>query len=861
MSASGRNNNNNNGGGVNGGPNSNIGGVAGFASYRVGDSVRVTVRGGDVREKSYHVIVHTGDIKYAGTDANVFLTLFGSKGQSTKIPLNNSNNKKSPFERGQVDEFEIRARDVGILYRVEVCHDNTGIFPGWFLNQIIIREKIEDGSLKRSVFPLYDWLFKENSADNSGLTKNLELDGIPIVTMEAFPETAVEHHTDKFKLIEEDAILLRRGQTFKMTVVLARKYHGGTDDFHFVLKTGKNARSINKTLVTIEECTGKEFVQRKQQDKWGYRIVDFTKTEVNVEIFIPSDALVGCFSLTLEDDDGVIYLHDSKCCILFNPWCKDDEVYMEDEDKIKEYLLRQRGLIYRGTGYRPVPLKWYFGQFEEICLFTVLKMLDEMKGKERTSAALIARFLSSKGNSCDNTGLLSGRWDGNYDDGKAPTSWSSTPDILQHYQQKNLSVKYGQCWVFSAMLTTVFRAIGIPCRPVTNYSSAHDSDGNCSNDVYFDKEGEPLDDKSSDSVWNFHVWNDVWMARPDLPPGYGGWQAVDSTPQERSMGLYQMGPCSLLAIKEGEIHLNYDTGFVFAEVNADTIYWQQNDDGKFDPVYRSRTTIGEKVVTKAVGEDKADDITDEYKFVEGSMMERASVKKALLKSKNIAVKAVPKEIVVEISTEQEAFKPGSDLTGEIKIENTCGELRTMTLFWRVFVVRYDGVVIKVVKSDKHKITVKGNTKHSNFFEINTKEVEDYLSEETLFRITGTVTVDTTKQLAVASHLVNIDKPELMLKILTPDVKAGKPMQCELSMTNPLSKILTECEVKIDGSVIEDRHVEEVSDVKEGSTFKKIVEITPDNIAEKSKKKSLMASFYSRQLGGIQQTIGIKVMRL
>ena len=40
----------------------------------------------------------------------------------------------------------------------------------------------------------------------------------------------------------------------------------------------------------------------------------------------------------------------------------DDEVYMDDDDKIKEYLLRQRGLIYRGTGYRPVPLKWYFGQ-------------------------------------------------------------------------------------------------------------------------------------------------------------------------------------------------------------------------------------------------------------------------------------------------------------------------------------------------------------------------------------------------------------------------------------------------------------------------------------------------------------------
>jgi hypothetical protein len=35
---------------------------------------------------------------------------------------------------------------------------------------------------------------------------------------------------------------------------------------------------------------------------------------------------------------------------------------------------------------------------------------------------------------------------------------------------------------------------------------------------------------------NFHVWNDIWMARPDLPKGYGGWQAIDATPQEASDG-------------------------------------------------------------------------------------------------------------------------------------------------------------------------------------------------------------------------------------------------------------------------------------------------------------------------------------
>ena len=40
------------------------------------------------------------------------------------------------------------------------------------------------------------------------------------------------------------------------------------------------------------------------------------------------------------------------------------------------------------------------------------------------------------------------------------------------------------------------------------------------------------------------VWCEAWMARPDLVAGYGGWQVVDSTPQERSNGKYRLGQFS-----------------------------------------------------------------------------------------------------------------------------------------------------------------------------------------------------------------------------------------------------------------------------------------------------------------------------
>lgn len=39
-------------------------------------------------------------------------------------------------------------------------------------------------------------------------------------------------------------------------------------------------------------------------------------------------------------------------------------------------------------------------------------------------------------------------------------------------------------------------------------------------------------------------------------------------------GQYRCGPASLEAIKNGEIRRPYDVPFVFAEVNADKLFWK-----------------------------------------------------------------------------------------------------------------------------------------------------------------------------------------------------------------------------------------------------------------------------------------------
>jgi len=89
---------------------------------------------------SYRVIVKTGNLKGAGTDARVGVVLYGDKGDSGDRFLDHSlTHAVNKFERDQTDEFLIEAVDLGRVHRVKVWHDNSGLGPGWYLDNITVR--------------------------------------------------------------------------------------------------------------------------------------------------------------------------------------------------------------------------------------------------------------------------------------------------------------------------------------------------------------------------------------------------------------------------------------------------------------------------------------------------------------------------------------------------------------------------------------------------------------------------------------------------------------------------------------------------------------------------------------------------
>lgn len=61
--------------------------------------------------------VRTGDVRGAGTDANVYVQIFGKNGDTGKLPLRQSENTRNKFERGRADLFTVEAVDIGKVSR------------------------------------------------------------------------------------------------------------------------------------------------------------------------------------------------------------------------------------------------------------------------------------------------------------------------------------------------------------------------------------------------------------------------------------------------------------------------------------------------------------------------------------------------------------------------------------------------------------------------------------------------------------------------------------------------------------------------------------------------------------------------
>lgn len=89
----------------------------------------------------YQVSIKTGDKVGAGTDSNIFMTIYGQKGQTGEIRLNGLLSGNA-FERNQIDALALQGYlDVGTLTKVKIRSDGNYAGAGWYLERITINGK------------------------------------------------------------------------------------------------------------------------------------------------------------------------------------------------------------------------------------------------------------------------------------------------------------------------------------------------------------------------------------------------------------------------------------------------------------------------------------------------------------------------------------------------------------------------------------------------------------------------------------------------------------------------------------------------------------------------------------------------
>ncbi|KAM9358547.1 protein-glutamine gamma-glutamyltransferase K-like [Symphorus nematophorus] len=602
-------------------------------------------------------------------------------------------------------------------------------------------------------------------------------------------QNRTEHHTD---LYQSDNFIIRRGQTFQMWITLSRPFNPNNDKLHLELKTGPLPAVSKGTHVIIP------LVEDLEDNRWEAAVVKQDDKRIKLSVNSPPTAVIGRYQLIVETNCAngqAISTHNpaNDIYMLFNPWCEDDTVFMDSEDERQEYVLNDVGRIYYGTENQIGVRTWNYGQFDDgilaACLFVLEKSGTPPSGWG--DPINVVRVVSAMVNSPDDRGVVEGNWSGDYSNGTSPTVWSGSVEILKEYHKNSgTPVKYGQCWIFAGVVTTVLRSLGIPARTVTNYNSAHDTDVSLTTDVYLDENLEPIDHLNADSIWNFHVWNDCWMARPDLPPGNGGWQAVDATPQETSQGTFRCGPASLTAVRNGQVFLKHDAPFVFAEVNSDKIYWQRNVDGTFSQIYSEKKSVGHFISTKAVSSDERNDITHLYKHPEGSEAERIAVETACSYGSKAEAYSSPtaEDVSVEVTMDGEGPKMGRDAELTIKLRNSSTEKRTILLHGQVAVMYYTGVHKATVRKDNTDVDILPNEEKILEWTLEYKDYKDQLIDQAALMLTLSGRVKETQQVLATQFSFRLRTPDLIIKPIGKAV-VGEKMAVEISFTNPLPQVL------------------------------------------------------------------------
>ncbi|KAG7499250.1 lipoxygenase-likey domain-containing protein 1 isoform X1 [Solea senegalensis] len=194
---------------------------------------------------TYTVRIKTGDKKYAGTDANVFMILYGTKDDTGIINLKASKTHKNKFERGMIDEFTVEAVELGQLKKLRIGHDNCGGgTAGWFLDWVEIDAPSMGQKLR---FPCGRWLDK--GEDDGAIIRDL------------FPNPLQTELYTPFV-------------PYEIKIFTSDVFGAGTDADVFIALYGRNAVCTEQKCLCVNKRERRMYFERGAEDMFIVELQD-----------------------------------------------------------------------------------------------------------------------------------------------------------------------------------------------------------------------------------------------------------------------------------------------------------------------------------------------------------------------------------------------------------------------------------------------------------------------------------------------------------------------------------------------------------------------------------------------------------
>ncbi|XP_016151580.1 PREDICTED: protein-glutamine gamma-glutamyltransferase 5-like [Ficedula albicollis] len=563
------------------------------------------------------------------------------------------------------------------------------------------------------------------------------------------PSNCQIHNTHFFGT---DRQIIRRGQAFSFYARFQnREWDDSVDQAAFTVETGLRPCESNETKCTFPmgRCL--------DQTCWSASYKVHQPKCISISVFPPSNVCIGRYILNMQITScGHTY---QRCLgdfyVLFNPWCADDPVYLDNQAHREEYVLNEHGILYEGVHKHITSRPWHFGQFEDGILDICLKILDMgasyHHGSDRdhcwrNDPVHVSMVVNHMISSHTTNSIMKIPENNDYLKGTKPFSWNGSVPILQQwYSGRCRPVRYGYCGSLASVMCTVMRCLGIPSRVVTSFCFPCSIENPLGINEIFDSTGKNLCGK--DKLWRYHCWNESWMARRDINQCCGDWQCLDPTPLETGRGVklgnprnifncifpchrryhcwneswmarrdinqccgdWQCldptpletgrgsacsGPTWVRSIREGELDLDYDGHHMFSRVNSNYVGWLSQNNAKRTKFFCDTWPCGQRLITKSVGSEQFEDITGAYKYELGSVKNKEAYYRAYRRIHPGYCNASNCHIDRELSSLKNPFLSDSGINMRLKMANCPMYGEDVQLNWLLENLRNENKTLK-----------------------------------------------------------------------------------------------------------------------------------------------------------------------